>query len=750
MVPLNATGIVLRLPSARAQRLIVPVFAATLFLSALLLFAVQPMFTKMVLPRLGGSPAVWSTAMVAFQTYLFVGYLYAHLLARALAPRQGALLHLALLALVAMTLPLGIARGFEAMPAQGVTLWLIGLFTASVALPFVALAATAPLLQHWFIATGHVQARNPYVLYAASNLGSFCALLAYPFVIEPHLALGTQSAAWSLGFVVLAVGICLAALFAVAGDTVARGSGERPAIAQRLRWLAYAAVPAGLCIAVTAYITTDLAAVPFLWVVPLALYLLTFVGIFRERPWFSHSWVLRLVPYAVAPLAISLLGGTKAYWLVTIVLNLAAFVLIALACHGEAYRLRPAPGRLTEFYLWLAFGGVVGGVFAALVAPNVFNNTYEYPVLLSAALLVLPGVFAGGTTTFLRQAGPLLVAAALVAAVPALFDVSLPEAAQLPMQLLLVALAALMLLQVKRPARFLGLTVLAFAITSAWQAGGRPVETVRSFFGVHRAVESADRVYRILYHGTTIHGAQRVRDEEGRPVGGRPEPLTYYYFGGPISQVVEAVRQARGGLEHVAVVGLGTGSMACHKHDGESWRFYEIDPEVIRLARNPAIFRFLSACAPDVGIVVGDARITLSASKDRYDLIVLDAFSSDAIPVHLLTREAFAANRARLKPKGVIAVHVSNRYMELVSVVAAVGAAEGLVGYFGRDEGANDFRKSYRAKAQVVALARAADELGALTSLGNWRRLDPPPSVAPWSDDYSDVLGALVRQHFSR
>jgi spermidine synthase len=241
-----------------------------------------------------------------------------------------------------------------------------------------------------------------------------------------------------------------------------------------------------------------------------------------------------------------------------------------------------------------------------------------------------------------------------------------------------------------------------------------------------------------------------VRDEQGRPVGGRPEPLTYYYFGGPISQAVEMVRQARGGLERVAVVGLGTGSMACHKRDGESWRFYEIDPEVIRLARDPRIFRFLSACGPDVAIVVGDARITLSASADRYDLIVLDAFSSDAIPVHLLTREAFAAYRAKLKPNGAIAVHVSNRYMELASVVAAVGAAEGLVAYFGRDEDANDFRKDYRAKAEVVALAGAPADLGALTSLRNWRSIEAPPSLTGWSDDYSDVLGALLRKRFDR
>jgi predicted O-methyltransferase YrrM len=728
-------------------------FAATLFFSALLLFAVQPMFTKMVLPRLGGSPSVWSVAMVAFQTFLFIGYVYAHVLTRTLSPRWAALVHLAFLALVASSLPLGIAKAFDVPPADGVMVWLIGLFAASIGLPFIALSATAPLLQSWFVATGRPQARTPYVLYAASNLGSFCALLAYPFALEPFLSLHTQVAWWSAGFAILSVGICLTALTAVhpfEAHTSSPAAKADPPIRRRVSewatWTVLMGVPAGLCIAVTAFITTDLAAAPFLWVLPLALYLLTFVAVFRETPWISHALVLRLLPYVIAPLAISVLGGDKLYWFAIIALNLVAFVLIALACHGEAYARRPEPNRLTEFYLWTSFGGVVGGVFAGLVAPNIFNNIYEYPILIAAALLAMPGMFAGGTRRFMREAAAPLIAAVLVVVTRLLLDVRLPSEAQPVIEIALVLLAALMLLQARRPARFFGYVVLAFAITAMWRAGVTTVETARSFFGVNRVVETADGAYRLLYHGTTIHGAERVRDAAGASVSARPVPLTYYYFGGPISEAVDAARNARGHFDRVAAVGLGTGSMACHKRDGERWTFFEIDPVVIRLASDEKNFRFLSACGPVEHIVPGDARLTLAASSGRYDLIVLDAFSSDAIPVHLLTREAFAGYLTRLAPNGVIAVHVSNRHMELASVVAAVGAAEGLIAYVKQDDQANDLLKDYRANAQVVVLAKSVADLGNLPSRRGWTRLDPMPGVTAWTDDYSDVLRAILRK----
>jgi spermidine synthase len=499
------------------------------------------------------------------------------------------------------------------------------------------------------------------------------------------------------------------------------------------------AVPAGLCIAVTAFISTDLAAAPFLWVLPLALYLLTFVAVFREQPWIPYPLVFRLLPFAVVLLAISRLHIVKLPWLAIIALNLAVFVLIALACHGEAYRRRPEPGRLTEFYLWTSFGGVIGGMFAGLVAPNIFNNVYEYPILIAAGLLAMPGAFAGGAWRLARDATPPLIAAAVVIALRLLLDIPLPVAAAW-------IVAALLLLQVRHPSRLFGYVALAFAITGLWPAGVMPVETARSFFGVHRVVETADRTHRLLFHGTTIHGAERVRDATGRPVEGRPPPLTYYYFGGPISEAVKAARGVRGRFDRVAVVGLGTGSLACHKRDGERWTFFEIDPEVIRLASDERYFRFLSACGPVERVVPGDARITLAASSGHFDLIVLDAFSSDSIPVHLLTREAFAGYLTRLAPDGMIVAHVSNRHMELAGVLSAVGAAEGLIAYVKQDDQANPSLKDYRANAKVVALARSVADIGDLPARRGWRRLEPPLGAATWTDDYSDVLHAILRK----
>ena len=753
MSSLDVTSALAAVHGARLSRRVAPaLYVATLFVSALLLFAVQPMFTKMVLPRLGGSPSVWSVAMVAFQTFLFAGYAYAHLVCRSLKPAQAAVVHLAFLSLVALTLPLGVASGFSVPPADHVMLWLVGLFAFSIGVPFVALSATAPLLQHWFVATGHPQAKNPYVLYAASNLGSFCALLAYPFAIEPFLTLRTQTLLWSLGFSLLALCIGAAACFAATGTAFIHtaAEGERPTWRQRAAWPLLTAIPAGLCIAVTSFIATDLAAAPFLWVVPLALYLLTFVAVFRDRPWISHALVLRLLPYVLAPLAISVFGSGKTYWLANVLLNLTAFTLIALACHGEAYRLRPAAKRLTEFYLWTSFGGVLGGVFAGIAAPHLFNYTYEYPILIVAALAVLPGLFAGGARHFIREAAPGLIAAAVALTLWLVTSARLPLAAEQPMQVALVALVALMLFQAKRPARFAGLVVFAFLLTGLWQPGLGRVVTVRSFFGVHQVVDTADGTHRLLFNGTTIHGAERIRAEAGQLLPARPEPLTYYYFGGPISEAIEAGRGAQHHLDQVlsqvAVVGLGTGSLACHRREGEHWTFFEIDPEVIRIARDPRNFHFLSACAPDEPIVLGDARLTLSASSERYDLIMLDAFSSDAIPVHLLTREALGMYVERLTPHGVIAFHVSNRNMELASVVAAFGKAEGLAAYDKLDDQVSDFIKDYRANAEVVVLARNAADLGDLPSWRGWRKLDPTPGVAEWTDDYSDILRAILRK----
>ena len=738
-----------------SQRFAPALFAGTLFGSALLLFAVQPMFTKMVLPRLGGSPSVWSVAMVFFQAALLIGYSYAHLLARTLSVGQAAFVHLGVLAAAALTLPIGIAHGFGVPPSDGIGLWLVGLFALSIGLPFAALSASAPLLQSWFAASGHPRARNPYVLYAASNLGSFAALLAYPLIIESMLTLRGQAWVWSVGFALLAVFI------AAAGVTAARGPGVAhvadapaaitPTVQDRLSWIALAAIPAGLVIAATAYISTDVAAAPLLWVLPLALYLLTFVAVFREKPWFAQASVIRVVPFLAAPLAISLLGGDREYWMVSIALNLLALFVLALTCHGALYARRPAPALLTEFYLWTSFGGVLGGIFAGLLAPHLFNRTYEYPILVVAAVLALPGVFGGNARQFLRRIWPALAVA--IAALIHVFIVGFPATAQaaIPIKIGLIALVAWMLLQRRDPLRFAALMIAALIVSGVWQPGQNTIETTRSFFGVHRVAEasSGGATFHVLYHGTTIHGAERVREADGTPATGRPESVTYYYIGGPIAESIAAARAARGGLENVAVVGLGSGALACHRRDGERWTFFEIDPEVVRIARDPNMFRFLPSCAPSAPIVLGDARLTLEASTQQFDLIMLDAFSSDAIPSHLLTREALRGYLARLTPHGIIIAHISNRHLELASVVAAVGAAEGLVAMQRVDETVTQLAAGFRTAAHVAALARNEADLGPLVSAAGWQRMSGG-AVAAWTDDYSDIMGAMRRKKLGR
>ncbi len=742
------------LRTARLAAIAAPaLFTATMFASALLLFSIQPMFAKMVLPRLGGTPAVWSVAMVFFQAARLVGYAYAHLLSRRLAPRHAALVHLIVLSGAAVTLPISIAGGFETPPSSGVGLWLIWLFTASIVLPFAALSATAPLLQNWFAAGDHTRHRNPYALYAASNLGSFVSLLSYPFIIEPLLPLREQRLGWSIGFAALAILIALAGLVVAQGalrPVMAEKSRDAaPTARERLRWMIFAAIPTGLTIAVTAYISTDVAAAPFLWVMPLALYLLTFVAVFRDKPWFDSAALQKIAPIAVAPMALTLLSIIKPLWAIAILLNIFAFVVLCLFCHSELYRRRPAPVYLTEFYFWISLGGVTGGAFAGLLAPHIFNNVYEYPLLISAALLMLPGTFANGARGFVRQTWPILLAIACLIAVRVLVTGSLPHFVDLMGKAAIVMLVALMLWYRNQPARAVALVLLIFVFSAAWTPDLKRVEMLRSFFGVHQVVDSADGRFRLLMHGTTIHGVVRLRDDAGAPVAGPPEPATYYFSGSPIADGIAATRAAferRGAsFNRIAVVGLGAGGVACRRQAGENWTFYEIDETVARIARDPRLFRFLSDCAPDAPIVLGDARLTLAKSTDQYELIILDAFSSDAIPVHLLTREAFGIYRARLSPQGSLIVHISNKHLDLREIVAAAGSAESLVSYARSGTADESPERDFKSGSVVMALARTPTDLGELPRDARWRRMPTTPRVSAWTDDYSNILGAIAR-----
>ncbi len=734
---------------------LIGIFTGTIFLSALLLFSVQPMFAKMVLPLLGGSPSVWSVAMVFFQGALLLGYAYAHALTRLLDPRRAALVHLCVFALALTALPLAIASGWGRPPAENAALWLIGLFGVSIGLPFFAVAANAPMLQAWFARTGHPNAQDPYFLYGASNLGSFAALLAYPVLIEPFSTLREQTAIWSAGFV------ALMACIAVAGVALAlsfRGEAAPSSFTaqstvrwrDRLQWMAFAFVPSAMLIAVTSHISTDIASAPFLWIVPLALFLGTFVLTFRQGGARVHDILVRVQPYVVAPLVIGLMWGERAFWMVAITLNLAMFVLSAMICHRELYLRRPAASRLTEFYLWISAGGVIGGIAAGLVAPAVFPDVWEYPILIVLALLCRPGAFAKGARPWLRDGGAIAFGTLLIL-VPGLFlKATLPQEAELIWTIALVIVSAIVMLQASHPARLAGLVAAVLVVTSFYQPGSMRSETARSFFGVHKVVESADGRFRVLYNGTTIHGAQRLRDEAGVPVAGKPEPLMYYHNGGPLAEAVGAIRASKGRLDRVMVVGLGSGSLACQAKAGEQWMHFEIDPVVIRLAQDRSKFRFLSECAPATPIVLGDARLTLAEVKDLADVIVLDAFSSDVVPVHLLTREAIDLYMSKLAPGGALVFHISNRYLELASVVATTAAERALVTLVKHDlsVGREDFRRSMKMSSLVAAVARSDGDVANLPP--GWVKRKADPSLRAWTDDFSNVLAAMVRMAGAR
>ncbi|MCC0014680.1 MAG: fused MFS/spermidine synthase [Rhodobiaceae bacterium] len=743
-------------PRETTLALTLPVFAATLFLSAFLLFGVQPMFTKMVLPQLGGSPSVWSVAMCFFQGALLLGYAYAHFLTARLPLRAAVGIHLVVLAIAFASLPITIAAGWGEPPAQGTSLWLVGLFSVSVGLPFFAVAGNAPLLQAWFSRTGHAHAGDPYFLYGASNVGSLLALLAYPVVVEPSLTLAAQSMAWKIGFGVLGLLVVACALVvlarvralsAAADLTADEPAGAAPTARDRAVWVGLAFVPSALLVAVTAHISTDVAAAPFLWVIPLALFLLTFIITFQRRPVLPHALMLKVQPFVMAPLAVSAIFIAPQSWFAALALALTAFFVSTMVAHGELVRRRPASGHLTEFYLWMSVGGVLGGSFAGLAAPHMFNTVLEYPILLALCLVCRPGVFGRTAGTYLMY-GALAAGMVALAALPGMFGIDMLNDYPQVRAIILVTLAGVMMLARSDAARLAFLFVGALGVNAMLSPATMAGSTHRSFFGVHRVAETPDGTFRLLFHGTTLHGAQRIRTPQGDVVREGP-PTTYYAFGGPFDDVVRAARATHGGtLGKVGVVGLGAGSLACHRHAGETWRFYEIDPIVVDIARNPANFRFLSDCAPDAAIVVGDARLTLAReAKDTFDLLVIDAFSSDAIPVHLMTGEAMSLYVDRLAPGGMLMMHISNRNLELASVVEANARASGLVAVerIGSATDA-DVDDDLAAKAHVIAMARTRQDLGILATDKDWHPVDAMPGVTSWTDDYSNIIGAIVRR----
>lgn len=725
-------------------------FVCAIFLSAFLLFSVQPMFAKMVLPRLGGSPSVWSVALVFFQGLLLAGYLYAHLLTRLASLRVATVIHLTLLTVAILAMPIAAAKGWDNPPESWQALWLIGLFFGSVGLPFFAVAGNAPLLQAWFAKSGHSHAADPYFLYSASNAGSFAALILYPILFEPWLTLADQSAAWTCGFVALVVIIGGVAMLTLGADpdrsVTAAAAPKGGALGIRLDWVAIAFVPSALLVAVTAFLTTDIVAVPFLWIVPLTLYLLTFAIAFQRRSIIPHTVALAIVPLIVAPLALSAMPNGPSNSLVGgLLLHLGFFFFAALACHGELALRRPDATHLTSFYLSMSLGGVLGGIFSALVAPAIFSSVLEYPILIVAALLCMPAFRAVTVASMLRDIALAIAVIALLFIPSALGWVPAGAYDGLHLVVTVVGIAAIVLLR-KQPALHVAAVVGVMVLATTYHPLLGRTDSYRSFFGVNKVVETLDGRFRLLIHGMTLHGAERIRNDDGTLVIGPPKPTTYYYSGGALADGIDAIRQVRGGLRRVAVAGLGTGSIACERRPGEAWSFYEIDREVAKIATDASKFRFLATCAPDAPIVIGDARLTLAAASGSFDLVILDAFSSDAVPVHLLTREAIAGYFERLAPGGVLLFHISNEYMDLAPIVANAAAADGLIVRVGVSAPDAKGRAAYRLPSLVAAVARSQSDLGRLAlDGGHWCAEPPDPTLRTWTDDYSDVLGAILR-----
>lgn len=717
-------------------------FAVTVFLSAALVFLVQPMFARMATPLLGGSPNVWNVSLVCFQAALLAGYAYAHLLTHLVRTvRTQVMVHGALLLVAALVLPFELTGLFGSPDPARPALWLIGVFAVSIAPPFAIISATAPLIQAWYARTGREDAHDPYHLYAASNAGSLLGLAAYPLLLEPLAPLAGQTMAWSAGYGVLVVMLIGCgfltmrtprqgeALMAAGDDGAAAKSGAPLAGAalwrQRLWWLVLAFVPSSLLVGVTTHIATDVASAPFLWAPPLMLYIASFIVVFSKRPVISRAMSLTVLPVFAGLALFTLTKVSGVPTLLSFFVHLGALFFAAVACHGLLAEDRPETGRLTEFYLLMSLGGVLGGAFNALLVPVIFNSVAEYPLMLLAVLLLLPQRYWLGPTWMVVMA-----AVAAGTAVIAFYVYEVPSLAVRPERSFFVLLTlCLVLLYLVRRARLAGMAVAA----SIWAIGVAASPTLdayseRGFFGIVKVHERSG--YRLMVHGTTLHGAQALGEDAWRPA-------TYYAPETPIGQVFAGhTRPGR-----VGAVGLGVGSVACYAKPGQQYTYYEIDPIVARFARDPERFTYLSECTPDAEIVLGDGRLTLAEEPEgAFDILLIDAFSSDSVPAHLLTREAVALYLSRLKEDGVVLLHVSNRYMALETVVGRVAGELGVPARMQYQTISGDI---YRAQSSnVVALARNDLALAPLDATGAWSVLESDGG-RPWTDDYSNIPGAI-------
>lgn len=726
------------------------VFGVTLFVSAFLMFGLEPFVGRLLLPLLGGTAAVWNTCILFFQAVLLAGYAWAHLGHRLAGERRYFSLHVAVVLASLLLLPIGLRLTKGVPDPYHPVPWLLRTLAVSVGLPFFVLASSAPLIQRWFSRSAHRGSDDPYFLYAASNLGSLGGLLLYPAVVERLLPLHAQAMGWSAGYAAFAVltilcGMTSLTFAAEPAEPVpaAVAAGDDSPVAadrrwvERLQWVLLAAAPSSLLLGLTTYLTTDIAAIPLLWVVPLAIYLITFICTFVQPPVVPRSFVVRWQPMLALSLVVFLFWGDIFAVPALLPFHLLAFFATALLCHGALAASRPPKARLTEYYLWIAAGGAVGGLFNVLVAPIAFDSVLEYPLVLALASGI--GAASGRPRVTWRQLALLLLALLpLVGAQQWLLSLG-DTTAQPPVTVLAAATLASCLValacysQRARPAVFsAALTILVLAGYAAEHSSRRVLLRDRDFYGVKKiGVDSTGEAH-TLYNGSTKHGAQNLSPRL------RLQPLSYYARSGPLGDVFAKLPAM--GRVNVGVIGLGAGAVAAYARTGERWTFFELDPEVERIARDPRYFTYLADSRGQPRVVLGDGRLSLDREPEgTLDLLILDAFSSDAIPTHLLTREALALYLRKLTPRGVLLLHLSNRYLDLVPVIGALTRDAGLVARYRYSAGS---RSDFADPARWIVVARRPADMGSLASDRRWMA-PGPTAVRVWTDEYSNVLAAL-------
>lgn len=735
-------------------KLYIPIFSLTLLLSAALLFSVQPMFAKMLLPLLGGTSSVWTTAMLFFQLTLLAGYAYAHGMARFFPVWLQSTIHVSLLIVFFFFLPFSISENSSPPSNQNPTLWQLTTMLFIVGGPFFVLSASAPLLQKWFSYSKHSDAKNPYFLYGASNLGSMASLLCYPFLIEPLFSLGNQSELWRSGYALLAIFTAFSAILILKERSTPSEpketpkSNERPSFKDRAYWLLLAFLPSSLMLGATTYITTDIASAPFLWIMPLALYVGTFIIVFSKHQLLSKDFISILQGICFAFLIVTVIAKITIHPFFFIGLHLITFFTCALYCHKELADKRPSANYLTEFYLIMSFGGALGGIFNSIIAPQLFFIPIEYSIILIAIAYLrvherhteILNIF---TTTLKESVKKRSLDDILT--LPVIASALLIFSAILSLNIMITSLSFLGILLFvalwisrTRLALFsaLFITLLINPPGYNWNVldGGKVIQLHRNFYGVLRVTEHEHKT--VLLNGTTNHGSQPNTKEH------QLVPIAYYSEHSPFNDFFEMLSHSKG--SKIAVVGLGVGVMSCLARQDQSIDYFEINPAVVEIAENKDLFTYLSGCKSTHQIFLGDGRLKLANRPNNfYDGILLDAFSSDNIPIHLLTTQAIKIYEQKLKSDGVLAFHISNKYLDLEPILAAGAQETGFksISKVTLGEKLKDLEiYSYPTHASIFVKSQEKVEFFKQRQWKNSKHFD---KTVPWSDDYSNILSAI-------